>query len=233
MQSRRRSRLPGARHQPAVVPPDGRATGTGRPPAARSTRVSTAQTGHTQTGTATKIAATTSADAEHRRQRSAPASSACGWPPVRARAAARSPRRAGRSVRQHRLARSRAGHGGSSSDASPAPSTPVITASSRAPPNSAHQQRFAQRAAAQPAHVEGVLAHPQQAVLEVQGVAASRRSTRFPYVTSDRSTAQHDRGDQHARQRRRPRWRRHRSAAPRPARTARPANSASAAPAPA
>ncbi len=29
-----------------------------------------------------------------------------------------------------------AGHGGSSSDASPAPPTPVITASSRAPPNS-------------------------------------------------------------------------------------------------
>ena len=64
----------------------------------------------------------------------------------------------------------RTGHGGSSSDASPAP---AHARHHRVQPRAAEQpdqQRLAQRAAAQPAHVEGVLALAQQAVLEMQTV---------------------------------------------------------------
>ena len=231
MQSRRRSQAAGPRDQPAVAHPVPQRPGPvgGQQRAAHASappRPATPRPAPTVTPPTTRPTATT------RRQRHRPRPAPAGR--HRSVPAQRPGHRVGPGDQfgQHRLARSAAGHGGSSSDASPAPSTPVITASSRAPPNSAHQQRFAQRPAAQPAHVEGVLAHPQQPVLEMQdvGIAAQHQVAEGDQRPQHR---QHDRGGQHHQRRRRRRWRRHRSAARHPAPTARQRESCSAAPTPA
>ena len=76
---------------------------------------------------------------------------------------------------------------------------PVDTGHHRVQPGTAeqaHQQGFPQRAAAQPTHVEGVLAQPQQAVLEMQdvGIPAQHQVAICHQRPQHR---QHDRGHQH------------------------------------
>ena len=194
MQSRRRSRLPvRATSQPRR--PDGPVTAPGRPPAERTHAVTTPQPAHTQRGSATRTFAPP-ARPPPAPATPTPASTAVAPRPGRGHAADRSPR-PGWSIRsdQHRLRRPRR-TGGSSTDASPSPCTPVITASSRAPPQQAHQHRLPQRAAAQPAHVEGVLAHPQHTVPQMQHariatehqVAVRQPATTAPRATHDATT---------------------------------------------
>ena len=82
----------------------------------------------------------------------------------------------------------RAGHGGSSSDASPAPATPVITASSRAPPSSRTSSGWRSvppRSRRMSKVCSRLRSRP---CSRCRTPRRPRRSTRFPNVTSDRST---------------------------------------------
>ena len=194
MQSRRRSRLPGARDQPAVPPPDAPARAPGRRPAAHSTRASTAARHPHPAGR--RRHATSSTTASERRAAPAPASSVCASRRDRGRAARRSPRPGVRSARS-----------------APPPPCPRDTAAAAATPRPLRRHRSSPRPAARrrtaapaaaPAtcrRAAGACRTCARAPAAGRARDAARRSrgatSRLPYVSQRPQHRQHHRREQH------------------------------------